>query len=209
MKTCFIAITFVVSCVVSARSDITLKVADAKVPAGREADVAVLISGSKSVGPLQFLVEYDPRLLEAVAGAVGEDPKGVRFGKVAGNGMIAEDLSSSGEWRLALRTDEPITQDGELLRLRFKIRGKKGESCTLRVDAAEAWEKESLQAVGVKTQPGTLNIVASSLPWWTPLATIIAAVLLSSLVLLVRRGKKTAEIRPTPPALPGQERPQS
>ena len=193
----FAAVILIQSAMI-ARAEITLKIGDARVPAGGEAEVPVLIAGSKTAGLLNLLVDYDPKLLEAVNGSPDEDPKGIRFGPVVTSGAVTEDLSEAGEWRISIRADQPVAQDGELLRLRFKAKGKSGQSCTLLLDAVQAWEKETHFAVQVNTQPGTVTITGG-LPRWILLATLLAVVVIAGAVFVVVRPKKEAATSAPPP----------
>ncbi|MBI5687216.1 MAG: SHOCT domain-containing protein [Verrucomicrobia bacterium] len=182
MRTQAIALFLVIGSVAASGADVTLKVGDARGAPAAEAVVPVLITGSQKVGPIQFMLNYDPRVLEPVA-------DGVVFGKVVSDGMISQNVGSPGELKIALRTDEPITQDGELLRVRFRVKGQQGDSCALTLDAAEAWEKESLFEVRVNTQPGTFTVAGIALP--LPLLAAVGGGLillaLIALTLAVRR----------------------
>ena len=71
---------------------VTLKPGDAEGASGSEAEVPILISGSRSAGPMQFIVDYDRKVLEAIADPPGVPPRGVVYGRLV-----------SGGWRLRLR----------------------------------------------------------------------------------------------------------
>jgi hypothetical protein len=198
MKAQLIALLLVLNSAALIHADITLKVADTKAAAGGEVDVPILISGSQTVGPIQFMIDYDPRLLEAMTDPPDAEPKNVVFGKVVKGGTLAQNPTGRGEWKIALRTDEPITQDGELLRLRFRVKGKKGDSCTLALDAAEAWEKESLFQVRVATQPGVVTIAGGGLPLWALIAAVLAVLVLAGFLFFVVRRKRDGALVDSP-----------
>lgn len=206
MKAQLNAIVIFFCSVLLARADVTLKIGDAQGAAGREVEVPITISGSQTVGPIQFMVDYDPRFLEAVADPPGAEAKGIAFGKVVRGGMVAQNATGGGEWRIAMRSDEPITQDGELLRLRFRVKGKAGDSCTLAFSAAEAWEKESLFAVQVRTQPGTFTVtggagsLVSALLGFAVILLVIGGGIFLLLRFLRRRKDSATEVRPSSPA---------
>lgn len=143
----------------AADAQVTLKVGDAEGSGGSEVVVPILISGSRNVGPMQFVLDYDRRILEAIPDPPGAEPRAVVFGDIGDGGMISHNASAPGEVGIALRTDEPIARDGELLHVRFLVTGEKGDMAVISIAAAAAWEKESLAEVPVVTEPGPFAVV--------------------------------------------------
>jgi hypothetical protein len=183
-----VCLLLVLASATCARAQVTLKAGDATGAPGSEVEVPILISGSKKAGPIQFILDYDRRILEAIADPPGVDPRGVVFGKVVSGGMLSTNTAEPGELKIALRTDEPITQDGELVRARFLVKGKRGDTCTLNILVPEVWEKESLFEMSVSTAPGTFTV--GGFP--TLLLIAIGAGILLLLLILLKRKKKAA-----------------
>lgn len=178
-------------------AQITLKVGDAQGAPGKEVEVPILISGSTKTGPMQFVLDYDHKMLEAIADPPDVEPRGVVFGKLIGGGMIAQNAAEPGAVKIALRTDEPITQDGELVRVRFLVKGKGGDSCTLNILVPEAWEKQSLFEVPVHVQPGNFRVAGSGIPLPLLIAILAGlAVLVLIIVMVLRRSKTNAAAAP-------------
>lgn len=198
MRLHFIVLALLASLATHLRADISLKIGDTTVRSGHEAEVPIFITGSKTVGPLQFLIDYDPRLLEAMSGSDERGPKGVRYGAAVSGGMITEDADDAGEWRIILLPDRPIKQDGELLHVRFKAKKNSGVSARLLIDAAKAWDHESLATVAVNAQPGKITITNGARPRWVVVA-ILAGLALGAIFLWLMRGRKEK-----PPAAPPQ-----
>jgi len=187
-----------------AQGQIVLKPSDVEGESGAELEVPIMISGSRGAGPMQFIVDFDHRVLEAIADPPGVPPRGVTFGKLVSGGMISQ-VAGAGELRIAVTTNEAINTDGELLTLRFKVKGKAGASSVLSIDMAEVWDMESLASIAVRTESGKVTITgagASGLPFPLPIMIAVAAgaVLLLLLLILVVRKKPAAVPRARPVA---------
>lgn len=178
-------------------AQVTLKVGDATGAPGTEVVVPILITGSQKAGPMQFILDYDRRILEAIPDPPDAEPRGVVFGSLISGGMIATNTAEPGELKIALRTEEPITQDGELLRARFMVKGKRGDTCTINILVPEVWEKATLFEMAVRTEPGTFK--AGGLGLSLPLLIAAGAGFLL-LVLILRMRKKTPVTAPSAPA---------
>ena len=188
----------------SSRAQVVLKVGDATGAPGAEAVVPILISGSQKAGPMQFILDYDRRMLEAIADPPDAEPRGVVFGSLVSGGMIATNTAEPGELKIALRTEEPITQDGELLRVRFRVKGKRGDTCTLNILVPEVWEKATLYEMAVRVEPGAFTVggLGLSMPL---LIAVVAALLLSFLILKMRKKRSAPAVPVTPASAPAPQ----
>jgi len=207
MKTSSITVAVLLVFAAVARAEVSLKVADASAASGAKAEVSILISGSQNIGSLQFVLDYDPRLLEPLAIKPGQESKAIAFGKALKGAALEQNAAGAGEWKIALVPDEAISDEGELLRLRFRVKGKTGESCVLTLDRAMAWEKESHFEVPLTTQLGTITITGSRFPRWGILAAVVALAVIAAAIFVFLRGRREAkpEAAPTEPPAAGQE----
>lgn len=174
--------------------EITLSVGDSEAPAGGEAEVPISIAGAKNAGPLQFVLRYDPDVLTAIADPDGVEPYGVVFGDLVRAGMLEQDVIQPGHLYIRFVTNAAITSDGELLVVRFNVKGKTGDTSTISLNVPEAWDHDSLDELRVNVTPGVFSVGSGSGGSLGKIAVIgVLALLLGALiaVYLKRRQSKS------------------
>jgi hypothetical protein len=175
-----------------AAGPVTLTVPAAKGANGKVVNVRIELAAAPEapgVGALQFAVLYDPQILE---------PQDAVAGSAAARAAVQSSTSAPGRLGLSLVTTDNITNAGEVVVVHFKVLGKKGQTSTLELDGAKAWQGDvNLFDIRVASQPGVFTVASpSAFPWW-----IIVAVGVGLLIVIVaivrRRNRHTAA--PVPP----------
>ena len=173
-----------------AAGPVTLRVPAAKAANGKVVNVRIELAAAPEapgVGALQFALLYDPQIIE---------PQDAVAGSAAARASVQSSTSAPGRLGLSLVTTENITNAGEVVVVHFKVLGKKGQTSTLELDGAKAWQGDvNLFDIRVATQPGVFTVASpSAFPWW-----IVVAVAVGFLIVIVvvrRRNRQEAAKAP-------------
>jgi hypothetical protein len=168
----------------SARAaSVTLAVPTCKAAPNSAIKVPIQARQAEGVGSFQLELVYDPALLEFQE--VEERP-------MLSGAMLASNVVAPGRVKLAGVGDpkKPLRGDGELVLVRFRVRGAGGKQCSLGIDNALAWEQtDAAFDMLVRTESGQFTVQRPGWPW------ILAAAgggLLAILVALFAARRKTA-----------------
>lgn len=165
---------------------ITLSIGSSEGSAESRVRVPVLVEGADQLGPVQLVLRYDPTVLSA-----GEAKRGA----LARSGMIYQETPEPGVLRVAMTTDEPITGDGELLAVEFRVVGQPSRRSEIELSNVLAYEWQSLAELLVDTGPGTFTVTGLALPW-QHLILIGAGILILGILIGVRMSRRRS-LRPT------------
>jgi hypothetical protein len=145
--------------------------------AGASVTLPISVQGAQGLGALQMEFTYDPAVLEAVS---------VEEGALLAGAMVESKIGQAGRVPVALVAGKPISGDGELLKVRFRVLGAAG--CAVGIEKARAWDQSTPPLdMLVTVQPGAVTVAAAGTPVWMYGAIGGGAVVLAGLVWAVAR----------------------
>jgi hypothetical protein len=148
---------------------------------GTEFKAPIAARGAEGLGSFQMELVYDPALVQ---------PLEVEEGTLVGGAMVAFNVIEPGRLRIAVAGNPrtPITGDGELLRVKFKLLGKEGAEGLLKFENALAWEQtnDGFEML-VNTEPGKITIDRVGLPMWVIAAGIAGLIAVAAIVVIGKR----------------------
>ncbi len=164
-------------------SSITLRVPIMEAKQGGTVDLPVQATGAPGVGALQMDLVYDGAVLK---------PDTVTKGLLLGsNALLQSNTDTTGRVMIALATLDGIKGDGDIVTVRFKVIGQAGQTSSLKLENALAWEGASHQDILIKTEAGQIKVTGgSSFPIWIIIIVIAVILLLVLIIFLSRRSKK-------------------
>ena len=171
---------------------VTVAAPTAKGSSGSEVKLPITVKGAPGVGAIQFGLQYDPAVLEAV---VGPDGGGVvDAGDLAGDGGLIDSDLTPGRLAIKFATIQGVKGDGTMFLAHFKVIGKAGQISPLTLDRTRAWEatNDSFEILATN-EAGTFTVAkaSSSFPWW--IIGVAGGLLLLLLLVLARRRKDEPE----------------
>ncbi len=140
-------------------STVTIKLPTLETPAEKEFDVPIEVSRCRGLGGIQFVLSFDPQVLELLEVQTGSLPSG-------GSADVRKRVP--GKARIAMIADSVVDGDGQLLVARFKAIGKSGQSTALEIEETKAVTFKDRVDMLVTIEPGNLQITAAG-------ATLLAA----------------------------------
>ena len=136
----------------------------AKATAGAEVAVPIVVRGASGMEGLQFVLTFDPKVLESIA---------VDLAPLAGAGRVDLKVREPGRIRVAMYPEATLAKDGVLLVARFTAVGEVGAETTIDLADARAWEVREAFPVEmlVTAEPGSITVARSpAVPPWIWLA---------------------------------------
>jgi hypothetical protein len=159
---------------------LTLKVGTHQGSAGETVHIPIEMRGAQNLGPVQFLLSYDPKVLE---------PKTVAQGSLLKGAMLNHRVLEPGALQILLLTGDAINGDGPAFVADFQVLGKAGDSSDLKLGYARAWQRDAPLEMLVTAENGTFKVRGFAFPLWAWIA-IGAAVLIVILAVIFLRRKK-------------------
>ena len=147
---------------------------------------------------------YDPALLAVESVEQGS--------LVAGNALVAFNTDEPGRIVISLATADEIAGDGTLAVAHFLVNGEQGQTTSLGLEYAQAWDGEGFE-IPIELEPGQLTVGSAGLPLLLLVALVVLALAVILLVVLIRvlrgrRGKRVAPAsagpRPLEPVAPSR-----
>jgi cohesin domain-containing protein len=168
-----------------APAPLTLELASATAGSGEEIDLPITAKGAAGLGPMQMALVYDPAVLQPVT---------VERGPIlSGNTLLEFFADPSGRLAIAWATQDAITSDGILVKVRFKVIGNEGQKSSLILDSVRAWDAKSHLDALVTPKAGEFAVQGKGFPWLWIAAALAILVLLLVIVILARRRAKGRE----------------
>lgn len=156
---------------------IVLSVEQAEGTAGSRVTVPIVVEDAERLGPVQFVLKYDPAVLRV------ED---VGRGSLARAAMVHHELPEPGTLRVALITEGAMDGDGNLVDVEFEVLAS-NQISRLELENARAWEWQSLAELIVDTRAGTF--VATG-PLWTSRTGLAVAGLFVMVIVVLLAGRR-------------------
>jgi hypothetical protein len=161
--------------------------------------VPILTDTCEGLGALQFSLSFDQNVVAVVS---------VEAGAALSNGMVEFNLDTPGQVGIALASNEPITETGELLTVEFKTLNPKGGKTEVKINRPAAWDHKNNLEMLVTTEDGSLNVSPSRelIPEKLKLPLLIGGGVLFVLILIIliaRRAKKSPQAAPVATSGPG------
>lgn len=155
---------------------VTLSIASAQASPQESVIVLVETSDGKELGGLQFVINYDADLLEL---------ERVELDESVGGGLVDQKIYQPGLARVAAVLEKPLSQDGSLLRMHFRVLAETAVEASLDMTGARAWSHKDILELQVETQPGhvTIEPARSMLLWIAVAAGVIVLLLVIGLSL--------------------------
>ena len=165
-------------------AEVSLKVAKVE-GGGTSVVIPITIDKCEGMGALQFDLIYDPAIAE---------PESVDSGAALSNALIEFKIKSPGRLGVALISSEPVTESGELLKIKFKPIPKASGSTPLEITNQLAWDHKNNLEMLITTEPGSLTLVEDSelfpAKWRTPAMIAGAVLLIIIMFFLFGRSRK-------------------
>ena len=143
--------------------EMVLRVEPLEAAPGAAVEVPIVVSGAAGMEGLQFVLTFDPALLEHTA---------VKLAPLAGAGAIDVKVRQPGQIRVAMYPEKTLQDDGTLLFAHFTVLGTAGDSAAVELAEARAWDFRDgfpLEML-VVVEPGSIAVVrAAAIPtvvWW-------------------------------------------
>lgn len=157
---------------------LTLSVSSQEAALDQVIEVSVMASHARRLGPVQFELLYNDKVLAAEDAEAGALLRG----------MVHSEDGDSGVLRLAMLTDNAINDDGELMTIKFKVIGTDPAESQLSLANVRAYEYETLDELLVSTEPGQVTITGQAWRWDIIIG--VGVVLVILLVILSLRKRK-------------------
>ncbi len=131
---------------------------------GAVVEVPIVVSGATGMEGLQFVLTFDPALLEHTA---------VKLAPLAGAGAIDVKIRQPGEIRVAMYPEKTLQDDGTLLFAHFTVLGDAGDSAAVELAEARAWDfragypLEMLVVVEPGSVTGVRTAATPNVVWWS------------------------------------------
>ncbi len=179
---------------VSRAETVTLSCPEVEATVGDKVDVVLNINGARSLAACQFAVVHDPKVLKVAEVSPGRLLENV-------NGMYEINSDTSGQTRAAGAFMQPISEDGELLKIAYEVIGEVGNSNPIRIEQAQAWQSNETEIL-IETDAGlvTINGVGGFALFWM-VTLFLASALTGGVFVYVRQNRRPAATTPIPPPI--------
>jgi hypothetical protein len=153
---------------------------------GSSVDAPISLSGAAGLGALEFVLTYDPAVLEPMSAEKGAI--------LSGNALIEHYPDPSGRLAVTLVCQNALSGDGVAVIAKFTVKGQNGQKCPLKLENVRAWDAKSHLDFLVTTTAGEFTVGSGALNvswlWW--IAAAVAAVVLL-LLFQIGRGRQSAK----------------
>ena len=124
------------------------------IPASKMVSVPILATQARNVGSLEFVLVYDPLMLEFAQ---------VEAGLLAGNAIIDSGLSRPGRIWAAIIDAQGINGSGTVAVVQFNLRDQSSGTLPLTLESIAAFDANTLVDIITTTTPGQFNGAGLSL----------------------------------------------
>ncbi|MEE9373398.1 MAG: cohesin domain-containing protein [Saprospiraceae bacterium] len=162
-------------------SQVALSFENVNVSEGSTFTIPMLIQNPSSLAAADIVVKYKPEVLEFVS---------ISKGQIAMNGILESRATTDGELLIGYVNSEGVLEDGSLLNIKFKVKGKEGILTQLTLEA-DCYDINIVDLL-VDTHGGNVYISAST-SWLLYLIGILSFLLLVSWLWSRKKKKKENE----------------
>ncbi len=158
-------------------ASVTVRPETVQAAPGSEVEIPITIQHAAGIGAMELVLAYDPSILE---------PKTVVNGALlSDNSLLNFNSEQPGRLAIGIATLDYVRGDGALVNAHFVVRGKEGQTSSLRLENARAWEGENRLDVQVNTEAGEFTVSGAGLPLW--LLLLVAIIVIALILVAVQR----------------------
>ena len=172
---------------------------------GDEVEIPITIKGAKGIGPMEMLLTYDPKILEA------KPEQCAKQGPLLTSALFEARSDPVGRMAILWATSDAINGEGVVVLAKFTVKGTAGEKSPLTLSDVRVWARDhpSLDAM-VTVESGEFTVAGGGFPWWwLCVAAFVLFVLLLLLIVFFLRRKRPEPQQQKPGAKTEPAKPQA